>query len=320
MKEPKPGSNLTQSFFDFETTQGKLRFGKEGSKLFIEMNGTKTYLTEDDGTLDVGTVEIGANATPVVRTNNPVIGINKPNVNIDVLDAAIGADATPLTRTKGPITISNNVNANLDALDAAIGADTDLTPSGTRTAGSVALANSILTNIDALDSAIGFEAQVSGTPNVITKTGTIFQMLDQLDAKKSTQTIKKTIGGVGVAGCDFNFVTAADQVEQVIDLGAILPSLARIIDCFARTNNVFTGAVSLAAKVGTTSAGDEIIASGTVYAADSILALAVDHFMTIAPIVAAGHIFVSVTPGANWSLVTAGKVTIYIIINNVANN
>jgi hypothetical protein len=73
--------------------------------------------------------------------------------------------------------------------------------------------------LDALDTAIGFEGQMSGTPHVVTFPTTIFQALDKLDTYKSVQTVKKTIGGVGVAGCDFNFATAANQNEQAIDLG-----------------------------------------------------------------------------------------------------
>lgn len=52
MKEPKFGSNALQSFIEFETTQGKLRFGKEGLRLFLELGTTKRYLTNDAGAID----------------------------------------------------------------------------------------------------------------------------------------------------------------------------------------------------------------------------------------------------------------------------
>lgn len=55
----------------------------------------------------------------------------------------------------------------------------------------------------------------------------------------NVKTVKKTIGGVGVTGCDFNFSTAANVTEQVIDLGAIIPALARVLDVKTFTSAVF---------------------------------------------------------------------------------
>ena len=55
----------------------------------------------------------------------------------------------------------------------------------------------------------------------------------------NVKTVKKTIGGVGVAGCDFNFATAANASEQVIDLGSIVPALARVLDVKTFTREVF---------------------------------------------------------------------------------
>lgn len=55
----------------------------------------------------------------------------------------------------------------------------------------------------------------------------------------NVKTVKKVIGGVGVAGCDFNFATAANANEQVIDLGSIIPALARVLDVKTFTSEVF---------------------------------------------------------------------------------
>ena len=55
----------------------------------------------------------------------------------------------------------------------------------------------------------------------------------------NVKTVKKSIGGVGVAGCDFNFATAANASEQVIDLGSIVPALARVLDVKTFTREVF---------------------------------------------------------------------------------
>ncbi len=194
MKEPKFGSNRTQSFVDFQTTFGKVRFGQEGLRLFWELNGVKTYLIDANGAV---------------------------------------------------------------------------------------------------------EALISDTTNVAAL------------LTRATKTIKKTIGGIGITA-DFNFVTAANQNEQVIDLGAIIPAKARIIDVFLFTDAVFTGAVTLVAEVGITSSGHELINSATIYSTNAFLAMAADHNHTVIPVVAASNVYVAATPGANWSLVTAGKVSVYI--------
>lgn len=234
-----------------------------------------------DGTITTG---LGTTATPVSRTNNPIVGANLPNVNIDVLDAAIGADATPVARTTGPIAVANTVNQNLDALDAAI----------------------------------GFEGQMSGTPNVVTFPTTIFQALDKLDTYKTVQTVKKTIGAPGLGSMDFNFTSVANQTEQVINLGAIVPAKARILDAMTYTDAVFTNAVSLVAETGTTSSGNQLIGSATIMAAGAITASANGGTFIATPSGSATNIYVSATPGANWDVVgAAGSISVYITFINL---
>ena len=43
MKEPKSGFNALQSFIEFATTLGDVKFGLEGLKLFYEKGTTKVY-------------------------------------------------------------------------------------------------------------------------------------------------------------------------------------------------------------------------------------------------------------------------------------
>lgn len=139
--------------------------------------------------------EIGADPTPVTtRTNNPIIGANSVNANIDALDAAIGVDVTAVSRTIGPITTSNSVNENIDALDTAIGAD--VTPT-IRTVGAIVAANSVNDNIEQLDTAIGTDAQLSGGTYVSTA-NSVNQNLKSLDAQVvvNTSNIAALSGGV----------------------------------------------------------------------------------------------------------------------------
>jgi len=125
------------------------------------------------------------------------------------------------------------------------------------------------------------------------------------------KTLKVTIGGIGIAA-DFNFVTAANTAEQPIDLGAILPAQCSVQAIHLHTNAVFTGATTLVADVGLTTGAAEFIASATIYATDAMLAPAAASNPLVAPVATVQHVWVNGTPGANWSNVTAGLVTIYI--------
>jgi len=225
--------------------------------------------------------------TPILASvyNTAIDQINTNTTTIAALVTDVGADPTPVVRTNNPIVGTNPAN----------------------------------TNIDALDAAIGFDAQLSGTPKDILNTLSVYQNLDRLDTYKSVRTVKKTIGGVDVEGCDFNFVTAEDKAEQVIDLGAIIPARARVIDLYLITEDTFTGATTLVAEVGNASSGAQFIASNTIYAANAVLAQATGAAFTVAPAVSASNVYVSATPGANWSNVTAGKVTVYVTFIDVTN-
>ena len=128
----------------------------------------------------------------------------------------------------------------------------------------------------------------------------------------NVKTVRKTIGGVGIAGCDFNFATAANQNEQVIDLGSIVPANARVLDVKSVTDATFTGAVTLVAEAGNSSSGAQFIASASILTAAEITAVTHTLGFNVAPAAAASKVYVAATPGANWSLVTAGKVSYYV--------
>lgn len=55
MKTPKFGFNLIQSFIDFFNNIGRIRFGSEGKRLFVESEfnsvQSKQYLSNEDGAL-----------------------------------------------------------------------------------------------------------------------------------------------------------------------------------------------------------------------------------------------------------------------------
>ena len=130
-----------------------------------------------------------------------------------------------------------------------------------------------------------------------------------LAANMMVKTVVKTIGAYGVAGCDFNLPNAANQTPAVFTLG-VLPSKAHLLQCQLHTGATFTGGVSMAVDIGSSSGGNEYISAAAMLTAAAIVSTAHAAIGGVAPIVAAGTVYAEFTPGANFSLVTAGKITI----------
>lgn len=131
-------------------------------------------------------------------------------------------------------------------------------------------------------------------------------------AFSNVKTVKLTIGAPGIADCDFNFASAANTTEQVIDLGAIIPVMARVLDVKSHTEIPFVGINTLVAEAGNASSGNQFIASATILAKNAITAVAHAGGLNVAPNKAATHVYVAATPGQNWSLLTNGKVAYYV--------
>jgi hypothetical protein len=136
-------------------------------------------------------------------------------------------------------------------------------------------------------------------------------------------TRKFTIGAVGVSGCDFNFVTAANTTAQPKDLGIVIPAFARILDVVVKTDVTFAGTSITAFGVtgGTQTGGVELFASADLITKDAINQVAVGAgFTLIAVTAAAKHIWIGGAPtGGNWAALTAGKMTVYVTyIDNTA--
>lgn len=296
-------------------TKANYKINRVLNDLFVtagQLNDVITKVNEHENALDAA--DIGAAPTPVAtRTNNPIIGTNSINANIDALDAAIGADNTAASRTNNPTVPNSTINAKVQALDNAIGADANLTAE-TRTKGQLTAGSTILTKVDKLDEAIGADASVTGQAKNISTSNSIYANMASIDLYKSVRTIKKTIGAVGLAGMDYNFATAEDMVEQVITLTNIVPEKARILDVTMYTDAIWTNAVTLGVEVGTSSSGNQLIASTDMKAAMAIVATANAGVFIAQPSASASSIYVSATPGANWSAVTAGSLSVYITI------
>jgi hypothetical protein len=129
------------------------------------------------------------------------------------------------------------------------------------------------------------------------------------------KTRRVTIGNVASTDTDFNFAPAANTTEQPIDCGHLVPAFARVIDVqlFTTTAAVFSGgATTLVAEMGSATSGNQYAASATIYAIDVILSCATGTAPIAASVATDGHVWVSATPGANWSTMTAGTWTLLV--------
>jgi hypothetical protein len=101
-----------------------------------------------------------------------------------------------------------------------------------------------------------------------------------------------------------------------IDLGAIIPAFAKLVDgiAYCTEASVFSvGATTLVGGIGNATGGTQLSASATIYALNAINGSSAAITAPITPNAAATHVWLTdVTPGANWSTQTAGKYKIVI--------
>lgn len=134
----------------------------------------------------------------------------------------------------------------------------------------------------------------------------------QIDAIPGAALLKKlsyTVGMLGVAGCDYNFTAPANTTEQSIQLGAttIIPALATTTSIIASVLAAPSGGTTTT-DIGVASGSDEYIQA----ASFTTLATTVSSSAAVTASGIATSIYFSVTPSANWSLMTLGKFIINI--------
>lgn len=135
-------------------------------------------------------------------------------------------------------------------------------------------------------------------------------------AFSNVKTKRFIIGGVGVEDCDFNFATAANVTEQVINLGAIVPALARVLDVKTHTLEAFNArainiaswavATNVATIVTSTAHG---LATGNSVTIAGMAETTLNGTATVTVVDATSFTFSKTHENADTTAVTAGTVT-----------
>ncbi len=97
----------------------------------------------------------------------------------------------------------------------------------------------------------------------------------------------------------------ADTDPEVIAMGT-MPAGAKVVLAYARNNGEeMTGLISLASEIGDAAADDNILSSGATFLIDAVNQISASQFPTTPH--AERDVILTLTPGANWSLLTGGS-------------
>jgi hypothetical protein len=132
---------------------------------------------------------------------------------------------------------------------------------------------------------------------------------------------KILIGHANSSGENYVFAADANTTEQVLTIASVVPAYARILDVqlINKEAAVFSGgATTLVAEIGTSSSGNEIAASATIYAINVLLQPATGTSPLVSVSATASSLYVSATPGRNWDEMTAGQWVL--LVTYVDNN
>jgi len=118
--------------------------------------------------------------------------------------------------------------------------------------------------------------------------------------------------GLDGSGADVEISPDANQTQQNISLGAILPAKARLIDAIVECTTTFdTGTVD--AQLGNASGGTQIIASANCDASGDLLGVAISSNMILAINTSASSVWIGLVRGvANWDTLTTGALKVKI--------
>lgn len=210
-----------------------------------------------------------------------------------------------------------NVTARVDGFDSARIMKYYAIPSGELARDGSALAGN--TVIEYAESASNYSNNVQ----LFTVTETVAYIAAGGQTSANTIfTVKKTFGWHGASGMDFTLPDTAVTTAYNLDLGAIVPANARILDAKIICNEASagTGHTTLVAGIGNASAGTQIGASATIFALNSIAGDMACINTPIACNASASKVWITdITPSANWDTQTAGEWSVYVTYNDASS-
>lgn len=140
------------------------------------------------------------------------------------------------------------------------------------------------------------------------------------NSRVNERTVVYTVGIPGAFNVNHTFTSAANALEQSLQLGltTIIPANSPVVSVVIKCTEAIVGAAATTAicDVGNTSGGDEIISMVNMETLNQILSVSAQ----VTASSSASSIYFSITPGVNWNTLTAGKWKIWITYNDNSAN
>ena len=129
------------------------------------------------------------------------------------------------------------------------------------------------------------------------------------DVHYALKTVIKTVDcNVGNSTDDFQFDdTAANQSEQSVDLGEIVPAYAEVVSVQLRCFETVTSSGAMSIDLGLAAGDAEYLAAANIDTANDIDGTATGAGPKLEASNAARKVFINGTPDANWNTLVAGR-------------
>ncbi len=139
------------------------------------------------------------------------------------------------------------------------------------------------------------------------------------DVMYPNKSVIKTIGIAG-NGMDFTLTSVANNTEQQLDLGAIIPAFATVLDCQLRCFETVAGSGSavMTIDVGISTGNDDLLFAAAVDSVNDVRVPDIAAAPLILPAITAQSVWVNFTPTANWDTLTAGRWAIIVAYIDLA--
>ncbi len=134
-----------------------------------------------------------------------------------------------------------------------------------------------------------------------------------------TKTKKVTVGHMGETGTDFAWATAAGHAAANLDLGAVIPAHARVLDVTIICTQALVGQTDITIGAGNAGGGVEFFAAASCDDLNETVASAAGAAAFVSASNAAQHLWLVGDPtDANWADQTAGEWAVFVTYIDIA--